>query len=73
MLRGLWRGTLNRRPSRVGSPVGPVTVYVVHVQEPGGESPPAFQFNDADAAFDKVEVLRVAGCACYVERQWFMT
>lgn len=44
-------------------------VYVVRVQEPQGHDEDAYQFNQAEDAFDKCEELQANGHAAHVVRQ----
>jgi hypothetical protein len=44
-------------------------VYVVRVQEPEGHDEDAYQFNQAEDAFDKLEELQANGCAAHVVRR----
>jgi len=60
------------RPAFAHRP-GLVEVYVVRVQTAAGPDEDAFQFNEADDAFDKVEDLTEEGCAAHVVRRWLLT
>lgn len=44
-------------------------VYVVRVQEPAGHDEDAYQFNEADDAFDKLDELQANGHAAHVVRR----
>lgn len=52
---------------------GLVQVFVVRVQEPDGHDEDAFQFNEAEDAFDKLDELHANGHAAHVVRRWLMT